>query len=217
MRRKGTGQSNSTTIPGTPSSGISKSPQLPQVLAYPQFLPFNKLENVVRSLFCYVIRHYGDDGLSVLIYRQPVKDQVVVICGDWKGNNLDITNDSPLAHIADKFLQESVATFIGTMRLIKLEQAQFFFGIVDNELVLIDIQVSRNKLVGPGMVRDIFGKVFKTQEILKIEVLDDRAIEYIRDGAGTYAGDLVIKPSRFRMYHDEKANSFAPMYVEVIR
>lgn len=164
-----------------------------------------------------MIRHYGNDGLSVLVYRQPTKDQVVVICGDWKGNNLDITYDSPLSNIANKFLQESVATFIGTMRLIKLDQAQFFFGVIDDELVLVDIQVSRNKLTGPGMVRDIFGKIFKTQEILKVEVLDDRAIEGIRDGAGTYAGDLIIKPSRFRMYHDEKINSFAPMYVEVVR
>lgn len=217
MRRKGTGQSSSTTIPETQSSGISKTPQLPKVLPYPQYLQFDKLENNVRNLFCYVVRHYGNNGLSVLIYRQPIKDQVVVICGDWNGNNLDITDGSDLSKIADKFIKESVATFIGTMRLIKVDQAQFFFAIVDEQLVLVDIQVAINKLTGPGMVRDIFGKIFPTQEILKIEVIDDRAIEYIRNGSGCYSGDLIIKPSRFRMYHDANANSFAPMYVEVVR
>lgn len=180
-------------------------------------LSFEQLQKVVHNLFCYVIRHYGDDGLSVLIYRQPIKDQVVILCGDWKGNNLDITDGSPLAAIANKFLQDSVVTFVNTMRLIRLDQLQLFFAVVDNELTLVDIQVSLNKFTSPGMVRDIFGKIFRTQDVLKIETLDDRAIEYIKDGAGSYSGDLIIKPSRFRMYHDEKNNSFAPMYVEVMR
>lgn len=216
MRRKVAGQSNNTTIPETSSSGISKV-QLPKVLPYPKLLQFSELENVVRNVFCYVIRHYGNDGLSVLIYRQPTKDQVVVICGDWNGNNIDISDDSRLSNVANKFLQESLSIFISTMRLIKVDQIQLFFAIVDDELVLVDIQTALNKLAGPGMVRDIFGKVYKTQEILKIENLDDRAIQLINDGAGSYAGDLIIKPSRFRMYHNERDNSFAPMYVEVIR
>lgn len=215
MRRKVTGQSSSTTPSGIRSSGTSST--LPKVLQYPKYLQFDKTEDNIRNLFCYIIRHYGNDGLSVLIYRQPVKDQVVVICGDWNGNNLDITTDSALSKVANKFISDHVATFISTMRLIKLDQAQFFFAIVNDELVLVDIQSAINKLTGPGMVRDIFGKIFTTQEILKIEVLDDRALEYIRNGSGSYGGDLIIKPSRFRMYHDANDNSYVPMYVEVTR
>lgn len=214
MRRKVTGQSNNTTHLETQSSGISK---LPQVLKYPQLLSFDELQENIRNIFCYILRDYGQNGLSVLIYRQPNKDQVVVICGDWDGNNLDITDGSDLSKIASKFIQDSVSIFINTMRIIKVEQAQFFFAIADNDLILVDIQTAINKLVGPGMVRDIFGKVFKTQEVLKIEVLDDRSLECIRDGSGTYSGDLIIKPSRFRMYHDVKTDHYMPMYVRMVR
>lgn len=191
--------------------------ELPKVLSYPRYLPFDNLQNVVKNLFCYVIRHYGNDGLSVLIYRQPEKDQVVVICGDWRGNHLDLSDNSPLSGSINNFLSKSLIELITIMKLIKIEQVQFFFAIVDGEFILVDIQSSLNKLLGPGMVRDVFGKVLKTQEVLKIEILDDRAIECIRDGSGNYGGDLIIKPSKFRMYHNEKDNSFIPMYVEVVR
>ncbi len=179
-------------------------------------MPFDKHQQIIKNLFCYVIRHYGNDGLSVLIYRQPANDRVVVICGDWCGNNLDLSVESPLASIANQFIHDHITTFITLMHTIKLTQAQLFFGIMDNELVLTDIQTSINKLAGPGMVRDIFGKIFRIQEVLKVEILDDRAMEHIKDGSGSYSGDLIIKPSRFRMY-EESVNSFRPMYVEVIR
>ena len=216
MRRKVTSQSSNITPKNVLISGISKILELPKVLPYPKFIPIDNIESV-HHVFSYIIRHYGTDGLSVLIYRQPIKDQVVVICGDWNGNNIDMTNDSKLAHIANIFIQNSVAMFIITMKLIKLDQIQLFFAIVNDELILVDIQTAINKLSGPGMVRDIFGKTFKTQEVIKIEVLDDRAMEYIKNGAGNYAGDLILKPSRFRMFNNPITNDFSPLYIEVVR
>jgi hypothetical protein len=196
---------------------MSKILDLPKVLKYPRLYPFDKLEEAIKNIFCYIIRHYGNNGLSVLIYRQLKSDQVVVLCGDWLGNNIDLVQDSDLSKMANKFIQDHVVNYIATMRLIKIEQAQFFFAIVDDELVLVDIQTSLNKLSGPGMVRDIFGKIIKTQEVCKIEILDERSMQGIKDGIGSYSGNLIIKPTRFRMYHEADKNIYNPMYVEVLR
>jgi len=217
MRRKVLTPSSSTTSSETQSPGISKILDLPKVLKYPKLYSFDELELTLKNIFCYIVKHYGNNGLSVLIYRQLKTDQVVVLCGDWLGNSIDLVQESELAKVANKFIQEHIVNYIGTMRLIKIDQAQFFFAIVDDELVLVDIQTSLNKLSGPGMVRDIFGKIIKTQEVCKIEVLDERSIQGIRDGIGSYSGNLIIKPTRFRMYHEAEQNTYSPMYVEVIR
>ena len=216
MRRKVVGQSSSTIQGKTQSSGISNI-ILPKVLAYPEFIGFDRYYQSVKNIFCYIIKHYGYDGLSVLIYRQPDKDQVVVLFGDWRGNNIDIVDDSLLSNAAKAFLEKYMSKFVSIMRTIKIDQMQLFFTMLDDDdLMLVDVQTSLNKFSGPGMIRDIFSKIFKTQEVVKIEILDDRSIEYIRDGAGSYGGDLVIKPSRFRMFNSE-INNFSPLYVEVTR
>lgn len=139
-----------------------------------------------------------------------------MIFGDWRGNTLDITDGSDLAKLANEFIQNKAALLYNVMQLIRLEQAQFYFAIINNELVLVDIQVSLNKFASPGMVRDTFGKTFPTQEVLKIEVIDDRALEYIGRGTGSYGGNIIVKPSRFRMFH-VPPNVYTPFYVEVLR
>jgi len=209
-----------TTKPKTQSSGTSrrgpaKVPQLPQLLKYPPLI--TNLQQV-KDIFCYILRHPGDNGLAILIYRQPDNDQVVVICGDWAGNKIDLVDSqSPMADVAADFVTKEAVPLYEVMRLVGVDQAQFFFGQDDEGLVLYDVQLSLNKFAGPGMVKDIFSKVCRTQEILKMEVVDDRALEYIQKGTGSYEGDLLIKPSRFRMYHDQEQNSYSPLYVEVRR
>lgn len=199
-----------------PSSGISKNSTLPQVLPYPELLPFDTTLSI-RDIFCYVVRHYGNSGLSVLIYRQPQQDQVVTICGDWNGNNIDLIGDNTLATVATQFVKEDLLLFLQTMQLVKLEQAQFFFALADDQLVLVDMQIALNKFASPGMIGDIFGKIYRTQEILKTEIIDERSVEFIGKGTGSYEGDLVLKPSRFRLHHDPEDQKFQPLYVEVRR
>jgi hypothetical protein len=167
-----------------------------------------------------VVRHYGNEGLAVLIYRQVQQDQVVTLFGDWYGNNIELVGgkQTRLQQLALQFAQgESLPLFLKTMSLVGIEQAQFFFGVDETELVLVDLQVALNKFAGPGMVRDIFGKIFRTQEVLKMEIIDERAVEVIGKGTGSYEGDLVLKPSKFRMYHDAEKNTFQPLYAEVRR
>jgi hypothetical protein len=209
----------SSSIPPKATSGISKIDNLPQVLPYPTLLPFESTPSI-HNIFCYVLRHYGVDGLSVLFYRQPQKDQVVTIFGDWKGNNLDLVGsaETPLTKLALSFAQsDKLALFLKTMQLIRLEQAQFFFGVEDDDLILVDMQVSLNKFTGPGMIRDIFSEIHRTQEVLKTEIIDERAIEYIGKGTGSYEGDIILKPTKFKVFHDPDVNKFQPLYVEVRR
>jgi len=203
---------NTTTKAKTPSSGSSE--QLPQILKYPPLLSFGEK---VRDIYCYIIRHYGRDGLAVLIYRQPRADQVVIMCGDWNGNKIDLVGSkpSPLTVFANDFATKEAFKFYELMRLIKIDQAQFFFAIVNNNPFLVDVQVSLNKMASPGMVNDVFGRIFPIQQVLKTEIIDERAIEHIQKGSGSYEGDLILKPSRFRMHED--AGQYQPLYVELIR
>ena len=213
MLNKANTRSNSQTSKVL-RSGTSKVEKLPKVLPYPQFLPFESTPSI-HDIFCYVIKHYGYVGLSVLVYRQRSQDQVVTICGDWAGNNIDIVNnDDRLAILGMKFIQKELTTFLRTMNLIKLEQAQFFFSIDPSDnLVLVDMQVAINKFASPGMIRDIFG----VQKVIKTEIIDTRIIETIQKGTGSYEGDIILKPTKFRMYHEAENNSFRPLYVEVKR
>lgn len=222
MRRKVAGPSNSTITQEIQSSGISKVSKLPSILQYPRLLEYKfgiepSPGDSLKNVFCYIIKHYGNEGLAVLIYRQPKNKQIVVICGDWQGNSLDLTKDDYLCVIAKKFIDEKVTTFISTMHYMAIEQAQLFFAIIEDELILVDMQTTYNKLVGPGMIRDIFNNIHKTQEVVKIEVIDDRALQAIKDGSGNYTGNLIIKPSRFRLYNMPGTNDFMPLYVEIIR
>lgn len=189
-------------------SGTSK-PQA--VLPYPKLLSD---PTIVHNVYCYVIRHYGNVGLSVLIDRTT---DISVRFGDWNGNVIDMSTKTPESDRANRFITNGLRLFASVMKSINLPNAQFFLADVNNDLVLTDIQLSLNKLCGPGMVRDIFGNVFKTQEILKTEIIDDRANDAIVHGSGTYSGNLIIKPSKFRMYHVQSNNTYVPMYVEVSR
>jgi hypothetical protein len=211
--------SNNKTQTQELASGISRLEQLPSILQYPKFVDWDV--GSVRNIFSYIIKHYGNDGLSVLLYRQKKLGQVVVLFGDWRGNKIDITGEDRLCKLAMDFTHKDLPAFVKTLELIRLEQAQFFFAVDDDGLILVDMQVSLNKMAGPGMIRDIFGKVYRTQEAIKIEIIDERAAEAIIDGKGSYSGDLIIKPTRFRLYHESQIdtphNTFRPLYVEVRR
>ncbi len=210
-------RSSSRTESQVNQSGTSKQKvnELPQVLKYPELLSDKLLH--VKDVFCYVLEHYGSSGLSVLVYRRPQDDQVVTICGDWDGNSIDLYDDNELSVIALDFVQNSLHLLVNTMALVKVDQAQYYFAVKDGELIMVDMQTSLNKFVSPGMIRDIFGRIFNVQNALKTTVIDDVAIEAIEKGTGSYEGDLIIKPTRFRMFHDADQNTYQPLYLEVKR
>ena len=193
-------------------------PVLPKIIPYPRMQPFSEVAHLLKDRTCYIIKRYNQNGISVLVTRRPEADSVAVLCGDWFGNSLDlVSTDNELTKAALVFLNEDLPLFITIMRTIKLLQAQFFLTIGDDgKLVLVDIQKSADMLVGPGMVRDIFGKIYKTQEAIKVETpMNDQSIEYILKGSGSYEGDLIIKPSKFSTFAGP--TSIIPLYAEVRR
>ncbi len=210
--------SNNTTSSATPMSGLFKSRQtaLPKLLKYPNLSPLTDVAKHLNNKLCYIIRHYDRDGISVLVARKPKLDEVTVLCGDWNGNVLDLLASDRLNVIALAFIKDSLESFLGLMRLIKLEQAQFFFACVDDQLILVDVQISLDKMAGPGLLQDVFGKIYRTQEVLKIETVNDQVIDNVKKGHGTYAGNLVIKPSKFYT-RTLASGAIAPLYAEIIK
>lgn len=195
-------------------SGLSR---LPKLLPSPKLITLDAAPPI-QGLLCYVISHYGTSGISVLIYREPKKDDCTVLCGDWQGNPIDLVTKSPnrLTERAYAFVQNDLQAFLKLMHTARIEMAQFFFAIGPNGLILVDIQKSQNTLVGPGMIRDLFSNICQTQEVRKVEVIDDRAYEYLQRGTGTYDGDIIIKPSKFRTVTQTGA-AHQPLYVEIRR
>ncbi len=196
----------------------SGSSDLPTVLSYPKLLNFDEALSI-RNVFSYVVKHYGTKGMSVLIYRKKEIDEIVVLFGDWSGNNLDISpsSDNYLVPFAQKFIGDYLQKFVSLMATIRIDQAQYFFAIVNDSLMLVDMQISLNKFASPGMIKEMFGNICPVQEVIKTEIIDERSVDYIMKGTGSYAGDLILKPSSFKMHHDQLTNKYTPMYVEMRR
>jgi len=176
-------------------------------LKYNNFLP---LENV-KGLFCYIIEHYGYDGLSVLYQKE--NDDIAINIGDWHGNTLDPKN---FDDIDTKFMVDTLPNIVSLITIMGIGQCQLFFAKSD-ELVLTDLQLSLNKMAGPGFIDNIFKNTCNVQKIIKIETIDDNCIENIEKGTGSYKNDLILKPSRYRNFHDTDLDTYRPLYSEFKR
>ena len=216
--------SKGTIQPQQPSGTSSQleqtvvRPKPPSVLKYPKFLGEEHLP-AIKDVLVYVIRPYLEEGISVLISKDDKSDNTMILFADWHGNKLDLLDKSnKLVNMADTFLAQNVQVLINFMKMIKIKQAQYFFsGDKYEDLTLVDMQTSLNKMCGPGMIRDLFSKILRTQEVIKVEPIDDRALEAIKVGNGAYEGNIILKPSRFRHYHDVKNNDYTPMYIKISR
>ena len=215
MRLKGNMLSTSTTQNSTQQCGTSNIAKVPQILAYPKPLQFTSDGRLVKNLLCYIIEHYDYDGISLLVYRIPNNNDIYVVCGDWNGNAIDLTSQTEQASLSNLLIEQKLVDILSIMRYAKIEQAQYFFNHVEKKFVLIDMQVALNKFAGPGMLRDIFGRVFDIPMIKHIGVIDDVTFDAISHGSGTYNGDVIIKPSKFRLHETE--SGYVPLYVELKR
>lgn len=198
----------------TSTSGSSKK-EVPTLLSYPKILDLDSIPEI-KEQFVYICRAYPENGLAVLIKRSPEDDDVSLMIGDWDGNPIPLDSDEHLFHpAAIYFATEESVKFIELMKCVGLTQAIFYLSIEDDELVLTDIRTSLNKFAGPGMVRDLFSKIIKTQEVIKIEHLNDQVLQAIQNDQGSYQGDLIIKCSAFKT--TERGNEMLPLYARVKR
>jgi hypothetical protein len=187
-------------------SGISKI--VPAMLPHPEPLSNTAL---VSNMLCYIVKYYQNIGISCLISHN--KDDVVVLMGDWNGNVIDLGGKDPLVLIVIDFLQNQAKRLLAISNAAGVKQAIYYFALDTGIPVLVDIRLSLNKFLGPGMIRDVFGKTFDTQQILKIDVMSEQLLEQIKNRAGNYSGGVIIKPSRSRFM--EVNDKPVPLYVGV--
>jgi len=198
-----------TTLP----SGISN---LPKMSPYPKVLDLKNLHEL-EHILCYIQEHPGPEGFTILIERDVSNDDVYVMAGYLNGEAIELESDtSNTAEAAKRFIKEKIVDFLNLMRLVKIDRAQYFFSFRSGEIILQDVQTGADKFVGPGLIRDIFSSLVQIPDIKKIEQLTSSNIEAIMMNTGSYEGDLMIKPSIFRIYDGILTHNI-PFYVEVIR
>lgn len=194
----------------------SGTSDIPTLLAYPSILTLDECPGI-KGIFSYIIEHYGSDGLALMVIRDKSKDEVRVQLGDWKGNIVDLDDKKhALAEICRSFLDEYGKKMVYMLRLADIERAIFYITInTDRKFKLADVRISYNKFIGPGMLRDVFGKMIEVPKTLEICNLNDDVLDAIKDGSGSLGGSLILKPSRFRTV--DWNGAINPMYVEIVR
>jgi len=192
------------------TSGIS---ELPTLLPLPPPIPIDEFMGI-RGMFCYIIEHYGQTGVSLLICRDGENVQFLV--GDWNGNAIPLDDPKdPLWEVAHACLNSVAIMAYQVLKHIKVEQAILYFVISGEKFILTDVRISLNKFVGPGMLQDVFGKVLETQRVICIETLNDAIMDSILVGRDRFSPSIILKPSRFRFA--TLGDDPIPLYVEVIR
>jgi len=161
-----------------------------ELLPYPTIAPISECPEIV-GLFCYVIEAY-EPGVAVVIER--MNDPAISI-GDWSGNHLPPTNE---------LLSNTVPLLLKMMQHIALNQAEFF---ISSDGTLVDVQLSINKFIGPGMLRDVFKSTIKTQIVDSIVTVDQTKIDELR------GKNFILKPSKYRHYM--RGDIILPLYARI--
>ena len=176
---------------------MSNTITLPDPIPYPKILPLEEIVELIGKVV-YLIEPYNK-GVSTIIKRQD--GDVTIRFADWYGNLIDITN--PLCY---SVLNKYGIELVRIMDLIKINQALFYFNSSEE---LVDVQISLNKFIGPGMLRDLFSKAINTQKVESIITLDDNEFNLIKNSNNSY----IIKSSAFKLISREE--EFLPAYATV--
>jgi hypothetical protein len=146
----------------------------------------------IHGMFCYIIKIY-EPGSSIII---AMSDQPTVVIGDWAGN---IAQGD-----CDKILASVVPNLMAMMKHISLRKAQFF---IDSTNALVDVQLSDDRFMGPGMLRDLFSPIMATQAVDSIAVIDQPKVKSL------CGSSWILKPSRYRNH--ERGGIVLPLYARI--
>lgn len=169
--------------------------EIPELLPYPPIYDIKDNFNIFNKMYCYVIDKYNiNDGCNLYIgFRDEYQ---FVRISDFSGNVIDHKDYSD----NDKIIMSYVDKLSNLMKLSKIIEMSFYFSYEDYP-ILVDVMVSINKMLSPGMLRDLFSKVVKTQQVHSIEVIDESILDKF---------NIILKPSRFKYMFDK--NGFSPLY-----
>ena len=168
--------------------GMSEQP--PAILPYPQIKKFAEVPSI-KGLMCHFIKPYVMSGVSVVIYESGKKLKI----GDFNGTTTKLSaigKGSPAYGLLAGSIPK-IARIMGHARII---QAEYYFS--DGKLV--DVQLSINKFLSPGMIKDLFGKVIDIQETIKIAQANDKEIKGI---------NAILKPLTFKT---TSGSDMTPLY-----
>ena len=155
--------------------------EVPSLLPYPKIYTLAECPEIVGQ-FCYIIKPYSP-GITVIIKLDG--EQSGTAFGDWNGTPLNDTSR------INEFLSKYNIPIMRLFRHINISQAGLFIA---EDSRLVDMQLSLNKFVGPGMLRDLFSKIMPIQDIIEIATIDKAKISSLND--------VILKPSRFRLMPD---------------
>jgi len=161
---------------------------IPDFVDYPELYNVSDNLKLFKGVFVYVIEPYPVKGYSLYIgFRE---DYSFFRIADFKSKEIgkdDLDQQSQTVLAWSALLKE-------VMKSARVTDALFYFS-AGKDLRLVDVMMSANKFLGPGMLKDLFASVVPTQEVITHVVLDDEEIS-------KYKGKIV-KPSRFRYLTEE--------------
>lgn len=196
----------------TTSSGTFKPPS---ALAYPKILELKDIPEI-EGQFVYIIKGYPEDGLAITISRNLKSDEVYLSINDWDGQPIDLSDKDHLYQwAAIDFATHDSPNFVAIMRSANISKMILYVAVDGEELILVDLRTSLNKFYGPGMIRDLFSKIYPTQEVIKTIALDENTLDAVKAGKGSYEGNLILKCSKFKTI--TRGKELLPLYAKVIR
>lgn len=170
--------------------------EIPEFVSYPGFINVSEERKLFDNLFVYIIEEYDfDNGYNLYIgFRDG---NVLIRIADFQSNVIDIKepNDDKVREIL------KISNFLTqVMHTIKINDASFYFS--DTDLLLVDVMISINKFLGPGMINDLFGKSLPIQKVIGKEIFNDKCYDEYKS--------KLVKPSRYR--HIVLDNRPRPLY-----
>lgn len=170
--------------------------EMPTSLLYNNIKPIEQRPEII-GLYCYIIRNYKP-GKSLLIKRN--KDSVGVKVCDWNGNVIN----------GNELLGDYMIKLVNLMKTIRINQGQFYFA---DDGRLVDVRLSMNKMISPGMLNDLFACQLSIQEKIGIETMNEKIIDIIKSDRDKYGHNCIIKPIRSRMIVD--SDVLVPLYATI--
>lgn len=176
--------------------------EVPSLLSYPEILTLDQIQEEIIGQFCYIIKQYPLNGISVLIKLNDKQVGTLIRIGDW--NSDPIKPDHLLKKYEDMFMKNYAVKFLEFCMNAKIEQIQFYISCKEDSIILVDARTSINNMVSPGYIKDIFGKLMPSQEIVgHPQIMSKEILESINE-------KVIIKPSLFKA--TIKDNKMYPLY-----
>lgn len=180
--------------------------ELASLLPYPPIPGADDVPELMGKMV-YIIHNYRLDGLSALIQRSH--QDVIYTFGDFDGNEYHLDVDGSHMVLCKRFITEMAVHITNVMVTIGVPKAVFYISVDGDDMKLVDMRLSLDKLVSPGMLRDMFEKRIRTQQIYRVCGFTKELLDELRSDNR----DFIVKSSSFKTIARDK--SLLPLYARI--